>query len=392
MALEGVRDEEETLNTWDDVKYFARGKDLSVRLWPCTPRMCVSEDKFIQTEDRERVYVSDRGWSKLCSVLGCDYRTIKRIGSPGLATKVLNDAWNQDRERMSSHRIVVDGWTVVGVVGSRYQPYGHGRLVEGIEQIVLGRRDNGWSGVGTGWREIQQRKKPIGRSVGTELRIVLPRKKHQHSTDVQGPGGKAKDVSWVGIEARNGLGGECAVSFRTTIFRLICANGLVRPAADYSRRVTHTGDQSKLHDRVRELLGVADKDVIAGVKWLDSLGNREFDARAIAADRESVALLKRVLQDIELGPTWIRRLATANEEDRAETLRWMANGLAGSRSGEVWRSGYRENQTLWDFVNIFTEAAQHSGSLQKQLRIEERAGRLADRLLKLRPSSERHAP
>jgi len=392
MALEGVRDEEETLNTWEDVKYFARSKDLSVRLWPCTPRMCVSEDKFIQTEDRERVYVSDRGWSKLCGVLGCDYRTIKRIESPGLATKVLNDAWNQDRKKMSSRRIVVDGWTVVGIVGSRYQTYGHGRLVEVIDQMLVGRQGNGRSHLSVGWGQIQQRKKPIGRSVGTELRIVLPRQKYTHSTDVQGSGGEAKDVSWIGIEARNGLGGECAVSFRTTIFRLVCANGLVRPAADYSRRVTHTGDQSKLDDRVRELLGVADKDMVAGVKWLASLGNQVFDALAIATDRESVALLRRVLQDLERGQTWIRRLATGKKEDRAKAIHRMANGLAGSRSGEVWRSGYRENRTLWDFVNVFTEAAQHSGSLQKQLRIEERAGRLADRLVKLRPSPEHHAP
>lgn len=383
MALEGVRDEEETLNTWEDVKYFARSKDLSVRLWPCTPRMCVSEDKFIQTEDRERVYVSDRGWSKLCSLLGCDYRTIDRIQSPGLATKVLNDLWNQDRKKMSSRRIVVDGWTVVGIVGSRYQTYGHGRLVEAIDQMLVGRQGTGRSDLSNGWSQIQQRKKPIGRSVGTELRIVLPRQRYTHSTYVEGSGGEAKDVSWVGIEARNGLGGECAVSFRTTVFRLVCANGLVRPAADYSRRVTHTGEQSKLDDRVKELLGGADEDVAAGVKWLDSLGSQEFDARAIAADRESVALLRRVLQDLERGPTWIRRLATANEEVREKTVRCMAKGLAGSRSGEVWRSDYRTNRTLWDFVNIFTEAAQQSGSLQKQLRIEERAGRLADRLVKL---------
>ena len=392
MALEGVRDEEETFKTWDDVKYFARGKDLSVRMWRCTPRMRVSEDKFIQTEDRERVYVSDRGWSKLCSLLGCDFRTIQRINSPGLATKVLNDAWNRDRESMLSRRVVVDGWTVVGIVGSRYQQFGHGRLVELLETTMREKRTAAWSKAERGWNSIMD-KGPIARSVGTELRINLPLQECEHRTKIAGDGGDVADVSWLGIEARNGLGGECSVSVRKTVFRMICANGLVRPAADTRHRVAHTGDEAGLDRRVRRILGTAGDDISEDQEWLEALGNKVFDTGVLAADREGIRLLRQVLDDVPGGSTWSRRLTGSKDLGRvARTLGALPVEMAGHLSGAVWHSPYRDMATWWDFVNVFTEAARQCGSLQKQLRIEERAGRLADRLLKLEPRRASHAP
>lgn len=383
MALKAMQDEERTLKTWSDVKDFARRKDMSVRLLRCTPQLRVAGDEFIETEHGERVTVSRRGWYKLCSVLQCDYWTLQRISSPGLATQVLNDALEQHPEKISSRRIVVDGWTVVGVVGRRYQPYGHSRLVGVIDQMLERRQHNGWKSVRDGWYEIHKRKKPIARAVGTELRIVLPAQPHTHPVPVRGSGGKAPDVSWVGIEARNGLAGECAVSVRTTVFRLICANGLVRAAADNRQRVIHTGRKSGLEERVRVLFGTAGNGLNSSLDWLESLGKHQFDPWHLAGDSTGLTLLKRILLDLKNGPRWIRRLANGKEHKRVEALGDMAYKLAGKLSGAVWRSGYRNNATLWDFVNIFTEAAQQSDSLQEQLRIEEAAGRLADRLVHL---------
>ena len=69
-----------------------------------------------------------------------------------------------------------------------------------------------------------------------------------------------------------------------------------------------------------------------------------------------------------------------NGDRLPDAIEDMTKSMAGPLSGEVWRSRYRSTATRWDFVNIFTEAAQHLGSLAKQLRVEERAGRLAELL------------
>lgn len=51
MALQAIRDEEEKLQTCQDVRDYATRKDVSVRWHPCTRGMRVSEDQFIKTED-----------------------------------------------------------------------------------------------------------------------------------------------------------------------------------------------------------------------------------------------------------------------------------------------------------------------------------------------------
>ena len=380
MALRAVQDREEKLRTWEEVRSFAAKRDESVRWCPCTHGMRVSEDKFIEDEAGDRFYVSNRGWAALCRTLACDLRTVQSIESRGLATRVLNDAWDRNAESMMRRRIVIDGCTVVGVVGRRYQGYLHGRLVEVIDELLDKRGDNSWASVGTAWNEIQASGE-IARAIGTELRITLPLSRYEHCTSVEGSGGEGADVSFVGVEARNGLSGECSVSVRALVFRLVCANGMIRTAADYSQRISHTGGQSKLDAEVKKILGTATDGLRSTLAWLQDLGGRVFDAEALVGDRESLRIVGQMLEDLNGGSYWGRRLVKGqNEGCLRRVLEEMAVDMAGPLSGEVWRSPYRSNATCWDFVNIFTEAVQNSGSLEKQLRVEERAGRLAERL------------
>lgn len=382
MGLQGCCDKEESLQTWEEVRDYAARKDAHVRWQPCTPRMRVSDDRFIETEDRERIYVSNRGWAALCRALGCDLSTMQGIGAPGLATKVLNDAWSQRAENMMGRRIVVDGWTVVGIVGSRYQPYKHGRLLTAIDGLMNESGSSRWSDVANAWKEIQANG-AIARTIGTELRITLPLRRHVHQTRVQGPGGESPDASWIGVEARNGLSGECSVSVRTTVHRLVCANGMVRHAAECNQRVSHTGAREALDTAVSRILGTATAGLDGTLAWLQRLGNCRFEAKALARDGESMGLVMRMLADLHRGGYWKRRLTRARRNGRLpEEIQCMARKMAGPLSGAVWLSTYRSNATWWDFLNIFTEAAQSSRDLARQMRVEEQAGRLAERWAK----------
>lgn len=381
MALRSRNDEEEVLRTWRDVQKYANKKDTSVRWCPCLG-MCVDGDEFIRTQWGERLSVSQRGWTALCRSLACDLGTVQRIGPSGLATRVLNDAWVRNAMGMTKRRIVIDGSTVVGVVGNRYQPYKHGQMVAAIDRRLNMQNNGSWANVDTAWEEIRPGG-GIAQAIGTELRITLPLRRHEHSTPVYGAGGKGPDVSWVGVEARNGLSGECAVGIRTQVLRLICANGLVRPTMDSKHRIRHTGEPAELDAKVQRILGTATEGLDGALAWLETLGNRVFYTSDLAGDLESLKLVRQMLVDLQNGRRWSRQLARRQKGgDLHMALEEMTRKMAGPLSGSVWRSMYRSNATWWDFVNIFTEAAQTTGSLEKQSRVEERAGRLAERWAK----------
>ena len=55
--------------------------------------------------------------------------------------------------------------------------------------------------------------------------------------------------------------------------------------------------------------------------------------------------------------------------------------FARKYAGRLFNSTYRDNATMFDFINIFTEYAQ-TQPIHKRLEIEERAGVLADQIVK----------
>ena len=277
-------------------------------------------------------------------------------------------------------RIVVDGSTVVGVVGSRYEAYPHLRLVGIVNEMLRGL---GWNqeldGVARGWAATG-RQTEVGLAIGTELRINLPLQEYEHPTQIEGAGGPGSDVSWVGVELRNGLSGERAVGIRTLVVRLVCANGMRMPASDRKHRIRHVGGGERLDSELKRILGTAQDNLGSAIMQLESLGNRVFDPEALYKDPESIKLVRQILEDVPNGRPWVRRIASARTNGHSgNVIDEMAHHLAGPLSGAVWRSAYRSNATWWDFVNIFTEAAHSCGSLDERLRIEERSGRLADR-------------
>lgn len=203
----------------------------------------------------------------------------------------------------------------------------------------------------------------------------MPLKRHDHQTKVRGAGGEAQDISWVGVELRNGLAGECAVTLRATIHRIVCANGMICPVADTKQRIRHVGDSNALHAKVVDQLCDATSKVSRTVEWLNTLGNKVFSAADLAADRDSMRLVRRMLDNLDRGSRWSSRLGKSHKEDRRELISKMVCEIADVRAGAVWHSTYRDNATWWDFLNVFTQAAQEGGSLEKQLRVEEQAGR-----------------
>ena len=386
MPLHGRCDEENLFRSWDDVRAYGSKTQNSVRWIDCTDRMCVTQDQWIEIETGHRLSVSERGWVSLCRAVGCDYRTIQWIQSPGLASMVLNDAWC----RKKGSRIVVDGNTVVGVVGRTYQQYAHSRMIEKIDANIKEKRGD-WTAVQHAWKQIGA-KRGIARTVGTELRISIPLQRVTHPASVRGIGGTAKDISWVGLDARNSLAGECALGVGISVLRLVCANGMVLPAASSKFRIRHTGQPGRIDSEFTRVLVSA--DARGQIELLERLGRTTYCAETLSDDVESIRLIRTILRFLKGGGTWRNRLPLRpgkHKDKHVNVLEALPEKLAGPLSGAVWRSSYRCNATWWDFLNVFTEQAQHCESMAKQLAVEDLAGRLAKRLARASPPLEHAA-
>ena len=68
-------------------------------------------------------------------------------------------------------------------------------------------------------------------------------------------------------------------------------------------------------------------------------------------------------------------------EYEASIIDHIPKTFAGKYASRVFNSPHRENATMFDFINIFTEYAQ-TQPIHRQLDMEERAGVLADQIVK----------
>jgi hypothetical protein len=68
-------------------------------------------------------------------------------------------------------------------------------------------------------------------------------------------------------------------------------------------------------------------------------------------------------------------------EYEGSIIGFIPKTFAGKYAARVFNSPYRKNATMFDFINIFTEYAQ-TQPIHKRLEMEERAGVLADQIVK----------
>jgi len=79
-----------------------------------------------------------------------------------------------------------------------------------------------------------------------------------------------------------------------------------------------------------------------------------------------------------------KNMKGAEETDyEANIIGQISKTFAGQYSSRVFNSPFRTSATMFDFINVFTEYAQ-SQPIHRRLEIEEKAGLLADQIVKNR--------
>lgn len=344
------------------------------------------DDEYFGHED-QFLRFNETGMRALLQKLGLRFDILQRVERPGLISELLNDLiYQQDfMERLDEYDFVVDQRTatVLGGVSKSYVFYSNQEFLRDIRKLLEPQQQESFFPTD----RVGRFRYVDGFSINTQmfLRFSLT----VEGGRVTGEGGEGEDISEVGIQFKNSMVGDAAVSIQYFVNRLICANGLIVPAGSRFSRVYHSGKRKSFMERLTRAFDEVDRKIRATGKSIRSLMEMDFDPGALAKAGMSDKIFavipgsrSRIMQEHNIRKRQKKAMMPAEHADHeARIIGLIPKTFAGPHALGVFDSPYRENATLFDFINIFTEYAQEQ-PIHKRLEIEERAGVLADHIVK----------
>jgi hypothetical protein len=203
---------------------------------------------------------------------------------------------------------------------------------------------------------------------------------------VKGDGGEGEDISEIGVQVSNTMAGSHAVKLAWYIHRLVCANGMVAQVGGSKGRVIHSGTKEGFKRRLWGATGALFRDLAKAKKLIETLGSLEFDSYKLAkngaytdifsvlsaVDAEALVKERNAFPDF----SHIEDKTERSLEKMAYMIRKLPSIIGGSEAGSVFNSVYRNNASMFDFINAFTAYAKGL-SFAEKIETESRAGDLA---------------
>jgi hypothetical protein len=387
MAIITEQIEQKEFNNYDEMKNWAKKSSRNLIRVPVNEflsnRACFFDDEYLGDGDYV-VRFNDNGFQQFCSILRFRTEMLRMIETPNLASQVLNDLILQEeiKKEFGEFDFIIDDSKkiILGIVSGTYVGYSNETYLNDIESLL---NDNGFD-------EKLAFKKAY--AVNSELNLIF------NSTfihgEIDGRGGKGKDKSEIGLAFRNSMVGSCSVSINYHLFRLACSNGMMVPASESVKRIYHSGNISNFKNRLYYSFSEVYRKLDMMKKLLIDLDSIDFSPDYLANDR----LLAKEIFDIipgtkqALGETlnlFLSYPKGASEQLKIEIqikhdkdlISKIPDFYGGENSAQVFKSHWREQATMFDFLNVFTEYAKKQ-TISKKLQIEERTGALADYIYK----------
>lgn len=314
----------------------------------------------------EWVGFNEDGFRAFCDLIKLPRNFISALKKKDLASEAINDYLSNRhiQEILSNHRFVVDMKnknTVIGIVGNRYQPYSNWSFLKDIESNFP--------------KLLSDFKVHESYVINTNLYLRIL------SNDIKtgkviGRGGSGEDISRIGLQLSNSMVGNSSIKLSYFIYRLVCANGLIVEASKTSAKVIHTGNKETFVQRLKNTIP-------STVKGMNSVKNMVSDLMEIQYNPRKIVELggaEKVYNIIPLDDSANdKRKKLRKHEDVLAfdilNISEYPSKFARTLSGQVFDSCFRDNQSMFDFVNIFTEYANSSGfSIRRRIEIEKKTG------------------
>ena len=333
---------------------------------------------------------NDHGFRAFCQKIGFRYDQLALLETPSLASLVLNDLVRQSgiRSRLNEEEFVIDQDTdtIIGIVSHSYVGYSNDQFLIDIEAFLETLpRDIKQLSLLPPFRDGFEFHEAYG--INTELTIRYT-SKVKHGV-IHGRGGHGDDISKFGLEFKNSMVGTSSVQINYFIYRLVCANGMMVPAASSTNRVFHSGRKDTFKVRLDNCYKEVHRKINDLTKLLSTIGTIDFNPEKLAEDNlvserifDIIPGMKQKICDADR--MYLRYPTECSEADKrrlkinhdCEVINRIPDHFGGEHSKKVFLSRSRDNATMFDFLNVFTEHAKSCPPARK-LDIEEKTGSLA---------------
>jgi hypothetical protein len=346
--------------------------------------------KFIDDEyfgdDHTAFKFNQNGIRSLCSYLGIRLDILELLERQNLATEVLNDLLAQRgiQDGLRTRELIVDESEnmIIGIVSDSYVGYSNFQFLNDIGKLV---------NLGASQTSLFPQEDDFvfkgAYSINTQMSLRFTMKKKVGV--VKGHGGVGIDETELGFQFKNSMVGDASVNINFFLYRKICANGLVSPAGSSVNRVFHSGKVVNFSERLGNAFGEVSSRIGQAGKMIEYLGAIEFNSELLAQMNRSEMIFDiiqgskgQIVEKYKIPDT----LRTGNKEENrilreAEIISHIPELFGGEHSRSVFSSHWRDNASMFDFINIFTE---HAKELVPSMKIEseEKAGILADWIAK----------
>lgn len=339
------------------------------------------EDRFIG-KDEYMLQISIEGLKALCTKIGYPMIALGMVQKRGLASEILNDLLESNIDGMSGLEFVVydDAKSVdrriIGIVSKSYFGYSNSSFLSDIHGLLTSFSHNHLAGF--------QFEEAFSVNTKTHIRFLST----HVSGSVTGKGGDGEDKTILGLEFVNSMVGDASLSINYFLQRLVCANGLILPAGrDSLARITHVGERMKFIKKVSDAFYEVSDGLNVRANYIEQLNRIDFSPRKLAElglSNQIFDIIPRSKSTIianeksVLSQLYSRRLSREEEIDRERmAISFIPRYYAGPLSSSVFRSGYRDNVSMFDFINLFTEYAKKTSTSEK-LSIQKRTGEFAE--------------
>jgi len=287
------------------------------------------------------------GFSTFCNLFNIPNGFLANIDEPGLVSNILNVYQHNSvvKAQMAKYQLVVDAKekTVLGVVSNTYRKYFNQTFLTDIEKYFP--------------KLLVDYELVESYVINTNLYLRVLSSKIKAGV-VIGSGSADEDVSRIGLQLSNSLVGDSSVKICFFILRLICSNGLTVESFSNTGRVLHSGREDTFIPRLKSEISPLLKEIKTIPKLLETLVSIQFEPELIVKHGGASHIYNIIPLDKN---SFAKRKRLKGKEINAFDIEMVAQYpyvYGGTQSSQVFHSRYRSNQSMFDFINVFTEYAQ----------------------------------
>lgn len=317
------------------------------------------------------------GLRSLCSYFGITIDTLELLERQNLVTEVLNDLLAQQpiQKKLQSRELIVDESknTIMGIVSNSYVGYSNLQLLQNVEKLIKPREAD------FTFKEAY--------SVNSQMSLRFTMEKQVGV--IKSHDGDFTDKTKLGFQLKNSMVGNSSININFYLYRLVCANGLIAPAGSSVNRIFHSGKQENLFARLERVFKELTSRIGEAEKMIEDLGKLEFSPDLLAKTNCSEMIFtiipgskSQILDKYKIPNAFREGNKAENKIHReAKIINYIPDLFGGEFSKQVFDSPWRNNASMFDFINIFTEHAK-TLSPGKKIESEEKTGILADWIAK----------